>query len=234
MNWNILNQPLGQCDLSGGYAPSKKRIWPAIIMAAAAIGSAVYSGAQSSKANREAQEELDQEKALTGNKRRRKVNEQYLDTAAGQNLIRTANVEADKIYNKEAGNAAMTGATERVAMAKQYGNDMVGNAIANIAANDSERRDRIDENYENYERSLRQQQIELDRQQALNNAQAGAQLISGLGSAAASYMGTYSGSPGGSGVTAPSKLQKMGGTYYKNYQSVNPYLEQAIKGYGNV
>ena len=54
MNWNIINQPLGQCDLSGGYAPAKKRIWPAIIMAAAAVGSAVYSGIKSSQANKKA------------------------------------------------------------------------------------------------------------------------------------------------------------------------------------
>ena len=225
MNWKIVNQPLGQGDLSGGYAPAKKRIWPAIIMAAAAVGSTVYSGIKSKQANDKAQAQLNGEKAMTAAEKRRKMNEDYLDTSAGQNLIRVARNEADKVWKREQGTAAMTGATERAAMAKEYGNNLVGNAIADIAARDTERKDRIDERYTGYERQLNQQQIALDQQRALNNAQAGAQLISGLGSAAAMYMGTYAGSPGGGGVTADDTynvLQKMGGdnqTRMKNNQA---------------
>lgn len=224
MRLHIINQPLGQGDLSGGFAPAKKSIWPAIILAAAAIGSAVYSGTKSSQANKKAQAKLDAEKALTDNEKRRKLNEDYLDTAAGQNLIRQARTEADKIYQREAGTAAMTGATERTAMAKQYGNNQVGEAIAEIASNDTARKDKIDENYTTYERSLRQQQIALDQQKAINEAQVGAQLISGLGSAAASYAGTYmgQGSPGGGGVVSTKEaLKSMGGdnaTWVKNNQ----------------
>lgn len=202
MKWKFLNQPLDQCDMSGGFAPAKKRIWPAIIMAAAAIGSAAYSGAKSSEANNKSQRALGAEQARTQATRRRKYNEDYIDTSAGQNLIRTARNEADKIWRREQGTAAMTGATEKAAMAKQYGNDLVGEAIANIAANDTARKERVDEQYEGYERQLNQQQIALDHQKAIDQAQAGAQMISGLGSAAASYAGTYMGSPGGSGVTA--------------------------------
>ena len=236
MNWNIINMPLGQCDLSGGYAPLKKRIWPAIIAAAAAIGSTIYSGAKSAAANRKAQAQLNAEKAQTEAERRRKMNEDYIDTAAGQRLISVANSEADKIYKREAGAAAMTGATERTAMAKEYGNNLVGNAIADIAASDTARKDRIDADYRSQERALAQQQIALDQQKALDQAQAGSQLISGLGSAAAAYAGTYmgQGSPGGSGVTAPNRLQNMGTQYYKNYQTVNPFIEQALRGYGTL
>lgn len=236
MKWNILNQPLGQGDLSGGYAPAKKLIWPAIIMAASAIGSAIYSGAKSASANKKAQAQLDAEKAETAAEKRRRLNENYLDTSAGQNLIRVARSEADKIYKRESGAAAMTGATERKAMAKEYGNNLVGDAVASIAAQDTARKDRIEDTYSGVERGLKQQQIALDQQKALDQANAGAQLISGLGSAAASYLGTYMGSPGGAGVTAPAynKLQKMGGTYYNNYQTVNPYIEQAIRGYGTL
>lgn len=232
MNLKVINQPLDQCDLSGGYAPAKKRIWPAIIMAAAAIGSAVYSGSKSSAANKKAQDKLDQEKYLTEAQKRRKLNEDYIDTAAGQNLIRHARQEADKIWKRESGVAAVTGATERKAMAKEYGNNLVGEAIADIAANDTERKDKIDERYTGYERTLRQQQIALDQQQALDEAQAGAQLISGLGSAASAYAGTYmgNGSPGGGGVTAPQPkpdgtLAGMGksNSYFENY--ANNYIK---------
>ena len=223
MNLNIINQPLGQCDVSAGYAPRKKPWIPAVIMAATAIGSAVYSGIKSSQANKKAQKQLDEEKALTAAEKTRKKNENYLDTAAGQNLIRQARTEADKIWKREQGTAAMTGATERAAMAKEYGNNMVGEAVAEIAANDTARKDRVDENYTNYERSLRQQQIALDQKAANDRAQAGAQLISSLGQAAASYAGTYTGSPGGAGVTASkatSQLDSMGGG---SSTTVNPY-----------
>ena len=236
MKWRLINQPLGQGDLSGGYAPAEKRIWPAIIMAAAAIGSSIYSGAKSASANKKAQAQLDAEKAETEAEKRRRLNENYIDTAAGQNLIRVARNEADKIYKRESGAAAMTGATERAAMAKEYGNNMVGNAIADIAAQDTARKDRIEDTYSAREHQLKQQQIALDQQKANDQAAAGAQLISGLGSAAASYVGTYMGSPGGAGVTAPAynRLQKMGGTYYNNYQTLNPLIEQAIRGYGTL
>ena len=122
--------------------------------------------------------------------------------------------EADKIYKRESGTAAMTGATERAAMAKEYGNNLVGDAVADIAAQDTARKDRIEDSYTGYERQLKQQQIALDQQRANDQAAAGAQLISGLGSAAAAYMGTYMGSPGGAGVTASkatNQLQNMGG-----------------------
>lgn len=243
MNWNIINMPLGQCDMSGGYAPSKKRIWPAIIAAAAAIGSSIFSGATSAAANKKAQERLDAEKAQTEAERRRKMNEDYLDTAAGQNLVRVANNAADKIYKREAGAAAMTGATERTAMAKEYGNNLVGEAIADIAANDTARKDRIDADYRSQERALAQQQIALDQQKAIDQAQAGSQLISGLGSAAAAYVGTYmgQGSPGGAGVTVPdqktpSQLENMGGgTQTSPYYMTPDMLRQyAMQNYGRI
>lgn len=232
MKWNNFNQPLGQGDLSGGFAPAKKRIWPAIILAAAAIGSAAYSGTKSSQANKKAQAKLDQEKALTDNEKRRKLNESYLDTEKGQNLLRQFRQEGDRIYNREAGTAAMTGATERTAMAKQYVNNEMGEAAANIAANDTDRMDRIESEYTGYERSLRQQQIALDQQKALDQAQVGAQLISGLGSAASMYAGTYMGSPGGSGVTAPNRLGNMGKTgtqINENTQILNKHIADALQ-----
>lgn len=222
MNWKFINQPLGDCGLSGGYAPAKKRIIPLVIMAAAAAGSAIYSGAKSASANREAQRQLNAERGLTEAQHRRKINEDYLDTQAGQNLIRLANEQADKIWKRERGAAAVTGATERNAMAKQYGNDIVGNAIANIAANDTARKDNIDQRYEEREHQLRQQQMALDQQKAIDQANAGAQLISSIGNLAGAYAATKMGvgSPGGGGVTSTEKaLDQIGGdgtTWMKN------------------
>lgn len=203
MNWKFITQPLGDGDISGGYAQKKKRVaWvvPAI-MAAGSLASTIFGGNASAKANERAQKELAAEKARMENERRRKLNENYIDTAAGQNMMRVARQEADKIWRREAGAAAVSGSTERSAMAKEYGNNLVGDAIANIAANDTARKDRIDENYNTNLRQLSQQQIGLDQQQGQWIANAAGQLASTFGNAAVSYLGAE---------MYGNKLQKVG------------------------
>lgn len=243
MNWKFLNQPLGKCNMSGGFAPEKKHIWPAIIMAAAAAGSAIYGAAKSNSANRQAQAQLDAEKAITQAERTRKKYENPLDRADVQNVIRVAQQQADKIWKREQGTAAMTGATERAAMAKEYGNNMVGEAVANIAANDAARKDIVDAQYRQEERAINQQQIALQQQKGQNIANAAGQVASALGSAAMSYAGTYmgNGSPAGGGVapqSSGSALNNVGTTsipltnemrmaqamqhYNRNYGYANP------------
>ena len=231
MNWKFLNQPLGKSDLSGGYAPEKKRIWPAIAMAAVAAGSAIYGGIKSSQKNREAQRELEAEQAKTDAERRRRMYENPLGRADVQNLIRYANSEADKIYKKEAGNAAMTGATERAAMAKEYGNNMKANVIADIAANDAARKDAVDASYRAKSDQLKQQQIALQQQQGQNIANVAGQVSSAFGQAAMSMAGT--GSPGGGGVSTgqPSGLLAgMGNSksFFENY--ANNYIKGMYGG----
>lgn len=231
MNWKILNQPLGMSNLSGGYAPAKKGIpWvvPAI-MGAVSIGSTIFGGAQSAAANSKARAQLDRERAANDAERRRTKYEDYIDTAAGQNLIRVARDEANKIWKREQGAAAVSGATESAKqMAKDSGNQMMGNAIANIAANDTARKDNLDASYRATDRQLAQQQIALDQQKGQNIANAASQIGSTLMGAAASYMGL--GSPGGGGVTASTgKLENMGSTFNNNTQILNQHIANALK-----
>lgn len=193
-------------NLSGGFASKEKHFWviPAI-MAATSIASAVYGGVQSSKANKKAQQQVDAERAANQAERRRRMNEDYIDTAAGQNLIRMARDEANKIWKREQGAAAVNGSTESAKqMAKDAGNQMMGNAIANIAANDTTRKDSIDASYRAQDRALAQQQIGLQQQAAAIKAQAASQISSSLMNAAGQYLGASmgAGSPGGGGVTA--------------------------------
>lgn len=232
MNWKFINQPLGNCDLSGGYAPAKKRIWPAIIMAAAAAGSAIYGAAKSNQANREAEAKLAAEKAITQAERRRNKYEDPLSRADVQNVIRVAQQQADKIYKRAEGESAVAGSTDASKqMAKDAGNSMVADAVANIAANDATRKDIVDAQYRAEERGLTQQQIALQQQRGQNVANAAGQISSALGQAALSYAGTYmgAGSPGGGGVTSSQKptglLAGMGNSksYFENY--ANNYVK---------
>ena len=238
MNWKFLNQPLGMCNLSGGFAPAKKGFFiiPAIL-AATAIGSTVYGAAKSAQANRKAASQVDAERAANNAERIRAKHENYQDTAAGQNLIRVAKDQAKKVYEQAEGAAAVAGGTEASKqMAKDAGNQMVGEAVANIAANDTARKDNLDASYRATDRQLAQQQISLEQQRGQNIANAASQIGSTLMSAATSYIGTSfgAGSPGGGGVVDTGKLANMGGSFYRNYQTVNPYIEQAIRGFGSL
>lgn len=226
MNWRIINQPLDECDLSGGFAPKRKHIWPAVIMAAASVGSALYGAAKSNEANSNAQAQIAAEKAITQAERRRKMYENPLDRADVQNVIRSAKQQVDSIYKKAEGSAAVAGSTDASKqMAKDAGNKIIADATANIVANDATRKDVVDAQYRQEEKALTQQQIGLKQQQGQNIANAASQISSALGQAAMSYAGTYmgAGSPGGAGVVSTKEaLKQMGGdnaTWMKNNQN---------------
>lgn len=228
MNWKFLNQPLGRCDLSGGYAPEKKHFWP-ILAAAASLGSTIFGGITSSNANKKAQRQLDAEKAVTQNERRRKYYENPLDRPDVQNLIRVAQQQADKIWKREQGASAVAGSTEANSqMAKEAGNQMVADVTSNIAANDATRKDMVDAQYRSDEKQLAQQQMALDRQKGQNIADAAGQAASAIGQLALSYAGTKmgAGSPAGGGVSpTPGQtggaLNNMGGTVSTNIPLTN-------------
>lgn len=251
MNWKIINQPLGRSNLSGGYAPEKKHIWP-VIAAAVAAGSAIYGGIKSAQANRKAERELEAERALTQAERRRKMYENILNRPDVQNVIRVVKQQADKINKQADGAAAVAGGTDASKqMAKEAGNNMVAEAAANIVANDAVRKDAVDAQYRAEERGIKQQLIGLEQQKGQNIANVAAQTGSALSEMATAYQGTKmgEGSPGGTGVTsteeavkastkvntpAPNALGNMGGSgtpiitpemqiarYYKSMQGIN-------------
>jgi len=217
MKWNIINQPTGGFPVGG---PTKKEM-PVplaipLVMAAGSALSSVFGGISSAKANKRAMRQIAAERAKNEAERLRKTNEDYIDTAAGQNLMRVARREADKMWKREKGAAAVTGATERAAMAKDRGNELIADTVAGIAANDTARKDQIDQTYKNYDQQLSQQLTGLDLQKGQNIAQAASGVSNSLMDAAGAAFGGTSlgqqwfgaGSPGGGGVT-PS-LNKMG------------------------
>lgn len=231
MNWKIFSEPLGGGDLSGVFGIRKKNVLPLavpLVMAGLGAFSSVYGGAKSAAAGRKAQKQLDAEQARLESERRRRMNEDYLDTAAGQNLMRIARDERDKAWKRAEGAAAVAGGTEAAtAMAKEAGNNMVGETIANIAAGDSQRKDAVDAGYRAELDRIHGQQIanEQARSQAVAQAASGASnaLMNGalatfggtkvgqelLGGGAGGGVGNatdgtrVTGSPAGGGIEAP-------------------------------
>lgn len=151
------NVNIGQ-EIAGGYAPQFKPWITTAIGAGLSLASSLFGGSKSEdyaekayqaqiKANKRAR---DAEEAWY----QRKMNESYVDTAAGQALINRAKEFAKEQNKRAEGQAAVAGATEAAtAMSKEAGNKMVGETIANMAAQDTARKDRADEIHHNAEQS---------------------------------------------------------------------------------
>lgn len=217
MKWNFIinGAPLGSGDPSGGYAPRKKE-WVQLALAGASLAASIWGGASAANEQAKAEARLNAEKAKNDAWYRRRYNEHTIDTAGGQNMIRMAKEYARENWKKAQGAAAVGGGTDAAtAIVKEQGNKMVGDAIANIEAQDVARKDNVDASYRARQSQLNQQQMSLDQQKAANIASVAGGVSDAL-MAGAQYAGTRSagtGSPGGGGVNPAPKtnqLEKMG------------------------
>ena len=153
-------------------SPLRKE-WVQVALAAAGLASSLLGGAKASKAAREAERRQRQQEARENAWYNRRYNEDYLDTAAGQNLVRRAKEYARENWKKAQGAAKVGGATEAAsAMAKEAGNKMVGDTMANIAAQDTARKARVDDQHRQAEANFAQMDIARENQRAANITQA--------------------------------------------------------------
>lgn len=160
----------------------KKKPWVASAVGAAiGLGSTIFGGIQSSKAEKRARER--EEKAYNSQQAywKRKYNEDYSDTAAGRNMLRRAKEFADANWKKSQGAAAVGGASDAsVAMAKEQGNKVYSDTMASLASADVQRKDSAAMGIMNSEASNAQAQANQARQQGANIAN----VASGLSNAA--------------------------------------------------
>lgn len=230
MKWNLLNQPLGIGDMSGGYAPRKKHAIPLavpLVMAAGSALSSIWGGSKSAKAAREAQAKLDAEKAELNAERIKAKYQTWLDTLSGQNTLRTLRDVGLDYLQRVKGAAAVGGATEAsVAAQKELNNDREAKVIAEGSAAFEDKKDAIDANYRQQISNLTQQQIGAKKQEGDAIAGAASGVSNSLAQGAiATFGGTKlgqqimgAGSPGGGASTpepapapsVPTKLQSMG------------------------
>lgn len=230
MKWNFIinGAPLGSGDTSGGYSPRKKE-WVTAALAgaglASSLASTIFGGAAAARQQREAERRLAAEKAGNEAWYNRRYNENYADTEAGQNMIRMAKEAARENWKREAGAAAVAGGTDAAAaMAKEAGNKMIGDTVAEMAAKDTARKDNVDAAYRAEESRLTQQQIALNQQKAQNIASVAGGVSDALmsGAVMAGTIGT--GSPGGGGVdpaSPSSQLEKAGISSNDKWQKKN-------------
>lgn len=236
MKWNyIINgAPLGSGDPSCGFSPRKKE-WVQLALAGASLAASLWGGAQAAKQQAKAEAEARAEKARNEAWYTRRYNENYADTAAGQNMIRMAKDAAREQWRREAGAAAVAGGTDAAAArAKEAGNRMVGDTIAQMAATDTARKDNVDAVYRTKQSQLSQQQMSLDQQKAQNiaNVAGGVSdaLMTGATYAGGKTTDSGTGSPGGGGVEPAAKtnqLEKMG----KDYRTLESLIKREYGGW---
>lgn len=137
------------------------------------VGSSLFGANKAKKAARRAQAEntyrTNAEKAWYD----KNYNTDYLDTKAGKNLMRRAKEVQDEYVRKADGAAAVGGGTAAsVAMAKEAANKAMGDTIANVAAQDTARKQHVeDAHLQNTQQLSRErQQIEQQKAQATSDA----------------------------------------------------------------
>lgn len=137
------------------------------------VGSSLFGANKAKKAARRAQAEnqyrTNAEKAWYD----KNYNTDYLDTKAGSNLLRRAQEVQDEYIRKANGAAAVGGGTAAsVAQAKESANKAMGDTIANIAAQDTSRKQHVEDAHlaNTQQLSRERQQIEQQKAQATSDA----------------------------------------------------------------
>lgn len=166
MKIKYVNQPLG---MGNCFAPSRKEWIGTAIGVVGGIASSLFGGGAASAAARAAENRQRRQEAKENAWYNRRYNEDYLDTAAGQNLVRRAKEYAKENWRKAAGAQAVAGGTEAATqMAKDAGNKMVGDTFANIAATDQMRKAQVDNMHRQAEQNFAQMDMNRELQRAQN------------------------------------------------------------------
>lgn len=140
---------------------------------AGGVASSLFGANKAKKAARRAQAEntyrTNTEKAWYD----KNYNTDYLDTKAGQNLMRRAKEVQDEYVRKADGAAAVGGGTAAsVAMAKEAANKAMGDTIANVAAQDTARKQHVEDAHLQNTQQLSRERQQIEQQKAQNTSDA--------------------------------------------------------------
>lgn len=157
LNWVATAAALGLGALSAGTS----------------VAGGLLSRSAAKKAARQVRYRKNAEKAWYD----KEYNTDYIDTKAGQNLMRRAQEVQDKYVKRAEGAAAVGGGTDAsIALAKENANKAVSDTIANVAAQDTARKQRVaDQHLANTNViSAQSQQVEQSKADATAGAAQGA------------------------------------------------------------
>ena len=169
-----------------------KREW--IATAAMLAGSVASSLFGASKA-RAAAKKAEKERTYRSNAEKawydKEYNTDYLDTKAGQNLMRRAQEVQDNYVRKAEGAAAVGGGTAAsTAMAKEAANKAMGDTIANIGAQDTARKQQVADQHQSNLMQQSQEREQAAQQTAQNTSNAAQNMSNSLMQAGVNQLGS--------------------------------------------
>ena len=222
-----INQPLGMGNLG-----QPRKMWIATaIGAGVGLASSLFGGISASKAAREAERRQRAQEAKEDAWYNRRYNEDYVDTAAGQNLVRRAKDYAKEQWRKAAGAQAVAGGTDAATqMAKDAGNKMVGDTIANIAATDQGRKAQVDNMHRQAEAQFAQMDMNREMQRAQNITNAAQNASNAIMSAAGAVEQASAAKPNLQGGSNNSKVVETPAETPRQTMAPNAITEAATQG----
>lgn len=150
----------------------------AIIGGATALGSAIYGAVKSSKANKKAQQLIQQQ---------RDDNKRWYDVKMAQDYTQRSDVQAaikrqrellqEQYENARKSKVVAGGTDESVALQQQAANRALSDTATDIAAQAANYKDSVEQQYRAQDAALNQQQIQNYQQQAASTAQAASQAV---------------------------------------------------------
>ena len=148
----------------------------AIAGGVAALGSAIYGAVSSAKANNQARNLISQQKQSNEDWYNRKMSEDYTQRSDAQAVLNKQRQLLNEQYKTaRATNIVAGGSDESLAMQQQAANKAMAQTMSDIAANASNYKDSIEQQYRAQDNALTQQQAGNYQQQAAQAAQAGSQ-----------------------------------------------------------
>lgn len=160
-------------------------------MLAGGVVSSLFGGAKARKKAKKAERERKYRAAVEKAWYDKEYNTDYIDTKAGQNLMRRAQEVQDSYVRKADGAAAVGGGTAAAtAMAKEAANKTMGDTIANIGANDTARKQQVADKHFQYQVGQSQEREQAAMQTAQNTSEAAQNMSNALFKAGMNLLGS--------------------------------------------
>lgn len=135
--------------------------------AATALGTSIYGAIASSKANKEANRIIAQQKADNLKWYNMKAAEDFSQRSDTQALLKKQKEMLDSTYRQARATQAVAGGTdEALAMQQAAANQAVADSMTNIAAQSSAYKDQAEQQYLQTNNALEQQQVQMQMQKA--------------------------------------------------------------------
>ena len=179
-------------NLTSSTVLGEKKEWIATAATlAGSVASSLFGANKAKKAARKAQKENTYRSNAEKAWYEKNYNTDYLDTKAGQNLMRRAQEVQNEYIRKADGAASVGGGTAAsVAMAKEAANKAMGDTIANVAAQDTARKQHVEDVHLQNTQQLSRERQQIEQQKAQATSDAAQNMSNALMSAGVNQLGS--------------------------------------------